>query len=132
MSLALPALDDETATQLAESEGLVTHLTSLVLVDEVGAAQEGIPGTRKIALPMPRTASAVDEMASRGVEPLMMERIDRFAGASPSTFKIDAFLEEPMGPESSLGLPIAFRRLVKLIEDFPSRLEPNRAGTLLK
>jgi hypothetical protein len=53
-SVALPALDTESAAQLAESEGLVTHLTSLVLVDEDGAVQEGIPATRKVALPSPR------------------------------------------------------------------------------
>ena len=33
-SLALPALDTESAARFAETEGLVTHLTSLVLVDE--------------------------------------------------------------------------------------------------
>jgi hypothetical protein len=53
-SIALPALDAESAAQLAESEGLVTHLTSLVLVDEQGAVQEGLPATRKVALPSPR------------------------------------------------------------------------------
>jgi hypothetical protein len=55
-SLALPVVDAERAAELAEQEGLVTHLTSLVLVDEAASAQEGIPGTRKIALPTPRTA----------------------------------------------------------------------------
>jgi hypothetical protein len=57
-SLALPALDAERAAGLAEAEDLVTHLTSLVLVDEAAAAQTGIPGTRKIPLPSPRTAHA--------------------------------------------------------------------------
>jgi hypothetical protein len=56
-SLALPALAEERAAQLAEAEGLVTHLTSLVLVDEAGEAQEGIPANRKIALPHPRAGS---------------------------------------------------------------------------
>src|SRR5690606_31717400 len=46
-SLALPALEEEAATALAETEGLVTHLTSLLLVDEAGAVQEGIPAMRK-------------------------------------------------------------------------------------
>jgi hypothetical protein len=53
-SVALPALDTESAARFAESEGLVTHLTSLVLIDEDGAVQEGIPATRKVALPSPR------------------------------------------------------------------------------
>jgi hypothetical protein len=55
-SLALPALSAEAATSLAAAEGLVTHLTSLVLVDEAAEIQDGVPGTRKIALPTPRTA----------------------------------------------------------------------------
>jgi len=52
-SLALPALDEARAAQLAEAEGLVTHLTSLVLVDEAGEVQAGVPATRKVALPLP-------------------------------------------------------------------------------
>jgi hypothetical protein len=52
-SLALPVLGKERAAALAETEGLVTHLTSLVLVDEAGEVQEGIPANRKIALPAP-------------------------------------------------------------------------------
>jgi hypothetical protein len=50
-SIALPALDKEKAARFAESEGLVTHLTSLVLVDEYGAIQEGIPATRGVHFP---------------------------------------------------------------------------------
>ena len=56
-SLALPALDEERAAQLAKAEGLVTHLTSLVLVDEAGEAQEGVPANRKIPLPHPSAAA---------------------------------------------------------------------------
>ncbi len=52
-SLALPALDEERAALLAEAEGLVTHLTSLVLVDEEGEVHEGLPAARKVALPAP-------------------------------------------------------------------------------
>lgn len=57
-SLAVPALDVEAATDLAEREGLVTHLTSLVLVDEAGATQETVPAMRKVALPTPAAALA--------------------------------------------------------------------------
>jgi hypothetical protein len=56
-SIALPALSIEAAVALAEAEGLVTHLTSLVLVDETSATQETMPMTRKIPLPSPRTAT---------------------------------------------------------------------------
>lgn len=54
-SLALPLLDEDAAAELAETEGLVTHSTSLILVDEAGEMQDGIPATRKVALPTPRT-----------------------------------------------------------------------------
>lgn len=54
-SLLLPTLATGAAASLAEAEGLVTHLTSLVLVDEVGAAQDGLPAGRKVPLGTPRT-----------------------------------------------------------------------------
>jgi hypothetical protein len=57
-SLALPSLGKEHAAVLAEAEGLVTHLTSLVLVDEAGEVQAGVPANRKIALPAPAVAGA--------------------------------------------------------------------------
>ena len=56
-SLMLPSLTRGDACKLAEAEGLVTHFTSLVLVDEDGSAQAGLPGTRKVALPSPRTVA---------------------------------------------------------------------------
>jgi vault protein inter-alpha-trypsin-like protein/VWA domain-containing protein len=55
--LAIPALSEESAAELAAAEGLVTHLTSLVLVDEAGETQETIPSLRKIALMSPHVAS---------------------------------------------------------------------------
>jgi hypothetical protein len=57
-ALALPALGEEAAATLAAAENLVTHLTSLVLVDEAGATQEGLPASRKIALPSPMMVDA--------------------------------------------------------------------------
>jgi vault protein inter-alpha-trypsin-like protein/VWA domain-containing protein len=54
-SLAIPAMEEHDAAQLAEAEGLVCHLTSLVLVDEAAETQQGIPATRKVALSTPRT-----------------------------------------------------------------------------
>ena len=52
-TLRMPSLSSEAAAKLAEAEGLVTHLTSLILVDEEGVTQQGLPATRKIALPSP-------------------------------------------------------------------------------
>lgn len=54
-SLRLTALPEAEAATLAEAEGLVTHLTSLVLVDEDGAKQIGLPVMRKVELPSPAT-----------------------------------------------------------------------------
>ena len=64
-SLALTSLSETMASKLAVGEGLVTHLTSLVLVDEEGPVQEGVPVTRKVDLPTPRTAGdMVGDIAS--------------------------------------------------------------------
>lgn len=58
-SLRMLGEAETVAAQIAESEGLVTHLTSLVLVDEEGASQQGLPATRKVALPSPGTYQPV-------------------------------------------------------------------------
>ena len=41
-------LDREAASGLAKAEGLVTHLTSLVLVDESAEDQDGLPAARML------------------------------------------------------------------------------------
>ena len=83
-SVALPSLDTESASHLAETEGLVTHLTSLVLVDEAGAVQDGIPAARKVALPAPRliamslmapTQIAEQRASSRASHDRMMDAV---------------------------------------------------------
>ena len=48
--LALPRLAEAEAVALAEAEGVVCHLTSMVLVDAAGEAQQGIPAQRKVPL----------------------------------------------------------------------------------
>lgn len=58
-NLALSSLPESAAGELAVGEGLTTHLTSLVLVDEAGPVQEGLPVTRKVNLPTPRTDAQV-------------------------------------------------------------------------
>ena len=42
---------------MGEAEGVVCHLTSLVLVDEAGERHEGLPAARKVALAAPRVAA---------------------------------------------------------------------------
>ncbi len=48
--LALARMQADWAAEFAEREGLCSHLTSLVLVDEDAPAQEGIPAMRKVQL----------------------------------------------------------------------------------
>ncbi|HEV2955299.1 MAG TPA: VIT domain-containing protein [Xanthobacteraceae bacterium] len=79
-SLALSAMASEAAAQLAEAEGLVTHLTSLVLVDEAATQEASIPATRKIALPTPRTA-AMPAMAAAAMMPEVSVSLARRAAA---------------------------------------------------
>lgn len=54
--LAIPQMQESEAKALAESEGVVCHLTSLVLVDEAGVRHEGLPAVRKVALAAPAMA----------------------------------------------------------------------------
>jgi hypothetical protein len=56
--LLMPSLADEKAAALAETEGLVSHLTSLVLIDEAGTQQNTLPVTRKVPLATPAIAAA--------------------------------------------------------------------------
>jgi hypothetical protein len=65
VSFLLPTLSEEQATKFAEREGIVSHLTSLVLVDEAGATQEKLPGQRPVALPPPATDGLVVVHACR-------------------------------------------------------------------
>lgn len=64
-SLALGSMSKSAAMQLAVNEGLVTHLTSLVLVDEAGVRSHELPTTRKVKLPIPATAYVSTRMALR-------------------------------------------------------------------
>jgi Vault protein inter-alpha-trypsin domain len=48
--LTLSCLPESLASDMAEAEGIVSHLTSLVLVDKDGDTQSGIPVQRKIPL----------------------------------------------------------------------------------
>jgi hypothetical protein len=72
-ALAIPLMNKTEAATLAEAEGIVTHLTSLVLVDEAGERTAGLPASRKIALSTPRTAM------------LSMASLGTFAPAAPAS-----------------------------------------------
>jgi hypothetical protein len=52
-ALAVPLMNEKPAAKLAAAEGIVTHLTSLVLVDEAGERYAGLPARRKVLLSSP-------------------------------------------------------------------------------
>ncbi|HLY58690.1 MAG TPA: hypothetical protein VKS60_24215, partial [Stellaceae bacterium] len=105
-ALALSQMDEESAACLAEAEGIVCHLTSLVLVDEAGATQDSLPAMRKVELSVPRTAAmapagapsqpAAPSVAARGLPP---------AGGHAKT-KV-AVSEAPRGRGGSFALGLA-------------------------
>ncbi len=97
-SLRLSSLAGKDASTLAEAEGLVTHLTSLVLVDEEGTAQEGLPATRKVALPTPATANAVCMKLAPGLG------VDaRMRAAPDASHVMHALCAPPPGMASGAG-----------------------------
>src|SRR6516225_8755311 len=88
----MPHLSDEKAAALAEAEELVSHLTSLVLIDEAGAQQNTLPVTRKIPLATPASAAMyalgapmirASFYASRAAD---FDAIEVSCDASPSSF----------------------------------------------
>jgi hypothetical protein len=58
-SLIVNSGTPELASEAALAAGIVSHLTSLVLVDEAGAAQDTLPAMRKVALPVQRHFSKI-------------------------------------------------------------------------
>jgi len=58
-ALALPSLPETIAAQVAQAHGLVTHMTSLVLVDEAGDMQAGLPAQRQVPLSTPFVAASL-------------------------------------------------------------------------
>lgn len=88
-SLRFTTLAEDKAAKLAETEGLCSHLTSLVLVDEAGEAQEGLPEQRKITLPTPAVAFAASGLVPAG---MMMDASPlRGAGARLSASQSASF-----------------------------------------
>lgn len=78
--LALGSMSKAAAMELAESEGLVTHLTSLVLVDEDADRSRELPTTRKVELPTPATAGIRPRMALRSESFLASRALPREKG----------------------------------------------------
>ena len=81
-SLAFAGADEEKAAILAQAEGLVTHLTSLVLVVEQGPTEEALAKTVKVLLPSPRTRSHDPSLIAYSPA-----RSDRRCYAQPPSFR---------------------------------------------
>ena len=85
--LAIPLMREDAAAALAQSEGIVCHLTSLVLVDEAGQQQAGLPASRKIELAAPRSAGY---MASYAPVAACLDDSRSRACAAPAMFSAGA------------------------------------------
>jgi vault protein inter-alpha-trypsin-like protein len=108
--LAIPLMTEDAASQLAEREGVVCHLTSLVLVDEAGVRHEGLPATRKVALSAPAMARA----------PVLA----RYAAAAPAPGPASAARPGSV----SAGLPGRARRLLDTFVNSSRNGAPQRPG----
>jgi len=111
-NLRLAGLPTADAVKLAVSEGLVTHLTSLILVDEEGAARAGLPAMRKVALPSPATyapragmVACMEYSVSASVDPIRM--------SPPETRRVQAAPRSrvEVAPEAPSGLVARSRSL---------------------
>ncbi len=61
-ALLLPLFENAArAADFAAEQGLCSHVTSLVLVDEAGETHDGLPEMRKIPLSAPRTAAVFND-----------------------------------------------------------------------
>jgi hypothetical protein len=96
-SLKLPTLSEVEAAKLAEREGLVTHLTSLVLVDEAGGTQEDLPTLRKVALPEPAVAQVFAASAFPDLAPAPPPPARSPGDQAPSFLPRRAYEQPPVG-----------------------------------
>lgn len=85
-SLAVPAMEAEAGAVYAAEAGLVTHLTSIVLVDEEAEAVEGIPATRKVALPDPATSRGLTAMRSMTYASAAPQSLNLVASGDSASF----------------------------------------------
>jgi hypothetical protein len=121
--LSLPSMEQEEAATLAAQEGIVCHLTSLVLVDDSAEMRVGLPVTRKVAMSRPRTAmldcAQLAERSAR-IESGLAEPGNRF---SDLTSRLRAPNRQPPGlsaPEPAIPedifAPASLKHAVKLIK----------------
>ena len=100
MALAMPLFEEHIAGTLAELHGLVTHLTSLVLVDEVGEKSQGLPQTVKVALPAVH-ASGVRMMVRPNISMERSVRPRSYNAASPPASMMSDMISASLMPVMS-------------------------------
>jgi hypothetical protein len=64
--LAIAGMTEDKATAYAAEEGIVTHLTSIALVDEAGEAVDGLPAQHKVPLSAPAGSRGLSLLGSSG------------------------------------------------------------------
>lgn len=102
--LALSSMPSDKAAIFAAEEGLVSHLTSIVLVDDAGEAVDGIPAQRKVPLSASWAGSAAQAQPSLMVRSLafaspMDKSYDSAALSSPGALSAfhSAVVPSPAG-----------------------------------
>jgi hypothetical protein len=98
-AMVVACAPEQLATKLAVSEGLVTHLTSLVLVDEDGDIASSLPATRKIALASPR-ANVPPASPSSMISPRPVQSRSR-----PVEFRVSSYVA-PQFDDDAWGEPV--------------------------
>jgi hypothetical protein len=113
--LALPGMEEADAAALAEAEGIVSHLTSLVLVDEAAEAQDAIPAQRKVALSTPRVMARIGPVACAAAPPgaasfrPMLRTATGFSGPVPRQPSAPTRSAD-LAPAEGLDMPAFLRR----------------------
>lgn len=107
------AMNEEQAAKYFAAEGIVSHLTSIVLVDEAAEATEELPKTKKVSLAANREFAAIVPMgysAPKGVPVGSPSSVSLAASAmrsfSASSFDATASLSERVRGETYRGSDI--------------------------
>jgi hypothetical protein len=127
-SLVINCAPPELATPYAVSEGIVSHLTSLILVDETGDIQAELPAMRKIALPATANISAM-HMPSQHAHAALYDAV------SPRTesraYRAMSAIEESLPLSPPLLKPLVLREAKSVSSAPPGRPDPRQIVRLI-
>jgi hypothetical protein len=124
--LAFPRMPRDAASALAEAEGLVTHLTSLVVVDEAGEVQDGLPAQRRVGLMTPRTQDGAIRWRDSSGTVYIDIPIRQYLRAIDAPFDEAFDADEPRAPSVPCAALLACRGQI----DWASRPGALRRGDL--